>query len=143
MRQVWRYVLFGLGVIGVIWGIVMLFSQVWHALIAFAVAILCLAATRLVGREEMAAEVVTAHATSASKDQEQRSTAAQAAQEQEPTARDQTADSRDPNTSDASAADKAKNTYDPTMIVRNVTVVPAEEIADDEALAESEEDDEW
>lgn len=52
MRQVWRYGLFGLGVIGVIWGIVMLFSQVWQALLAFVLALVCFTATRLVASRE-------------------------------------------------------------------------------------------
>lgn len=56
MRQVWRYALFGLGVIGVIWGIVMLFSQVWQAVIAFVLALACFVATRLVAREEISTQ---------------------------------------------------------------------------------------
>lgn len=135
MRQVWRYVLFGLGVVGIIWGIVLLFSQVWHALIVFALALLCLVATRLVGGDEPGAAPTTAHGTSTSEADRPRTSAVQ-----EFAVPEQADQPHHPDAPDESARDGAGND---APSARTVSVMPAEESPDDEGSGKSDEDDEW
>lgn len=62
MRQVWQKVLLLLGGIATIWGVVALFSAIWHALIAFVVALLCFLGSRVLASGETVGARTTAPA---------------------------------------------------------------------------------
>ena len=137
MRQVWRYVLFGLGVIGIIWGIVLLFSQVWHTLIVFAVSLLCLAATRLIGREEAAVGTAAAGVSTVSEPERQSAPVGQEQAAQDPMDATGNLESLDPSTQERTAHTDGHD--DPSL--RTAGVMLAEELPDDEP--ESDEEDAW